>query len=350
MDLKAEGRARTATVTGGLVPDSVYLRVGTMRLHCLLWGVSADPLAVLIHGNGGHAHWWDPIVRALVPGWRLIVPDLRGHGESDWAEPPRYRIEDFSADLLGLLDQLDDSRQSAVGGRQSGIGEGKRQKGKMSRAAIRTPPEVPVTGHEPRATSHGSRATRHAPRVVLIGHSMGGRVCAWIAMQHPERVRALALLDTRLGGVDAKTAPRDRGRIAGQRHGRGYGTCAEAIAAFRFVPDEPHVAPDIVADLALHAVYERGPGDWTFRFDRAVLALDGDGAGDLFPSLDRIRCPTLLVNGDRSWVMDAQECDRLKAAIPQSVIHTSPGGHHFLVAHPTAVGTLLRGFMDCSRP
>src|SRR5437773_7564900 len=60
----------------------------------------------------------------------------------------------------------------------------------------------------------------------------------------------------------------------------------------------------MVADLAHHAVVERAPGDWTFRFDRAVLSLEGDGAGNLLELLRRVRCPAIVLGGTASRVMD----------------------------------------------
>ena len=292
MDLIVEGRARTAAVTGGLVPTSVRVPTSGLALRCLVWGSESDPTALLLHGNGGHAHWWDALVPALVPGWRLVAPDLRGHGESDWAEPPRYRLEDFARDLTSVHDAL-------------------------------------------------------APgRMVLVGHSMGGRVAAWYGTTHPERVRGLVLLDSRMNRVRRKEAAGWRARVAGMRVGRGYATRDQALAAFRFVPDEVAVSPAIVADLAHHAIVERGPGDWTFRFDRAVLSLEGDGAGDLFPRLGRLSCPVLVMAGAASWIMDAAQRDAMTAAIPDCALRVFPGGHHFLVAQPGPVGLALRVFLD----
>lgn len=279
-------------VLEGLAFENRRVRVGALEIHCVVWGCAGDPIAVLVHGNGGHAHWWDPLVPALVPGWQLIAPDLRGHGESDWPEPPAYRLEDFSADLLGVIEQF-------------------------------TPGPV-----------------------VLIAHSMGGRVAAWCAARHPERLRMLVLLDTRMSGINAKMAQKWRGRIAGARHGRGYATRHEALAAFRLVPDEPAVDSEVLAGLAEHAVHERGPGDWTFRFDRAVLSLDGDGGGELYGMLGRIRCPTLVMHGQASWVMDAAEAATLGAAIPTCSVQAFPGGHHFFLGQPQPVGAALRRFID----
>jgi pimeloyl-ACP methyl ester carboxylesterase len=273
-------------------PDSVAVRAGPLRLRCLVWGRDGDPTAVLVHGNGGHAHWWAPLVPALVPGWRLVAPDLRGHGESDWPETPEYGLGDLADDLAAV------------------------------RAALAPGP------------------------VALVGHSMGGRIALAYAARAPSGLRGFALLDSRLGAVDSALAARWRGRVTGRREGRRYGGRDAALAAFRFVPDEPGVAPEIVALLAEHAVCERAPGAWTFRFDRAVLSLDGDGGGDLSALLAALGCPVLLAAGATSWVLDAAERARLAAACPGTAIEIFPGGHHFLVARPAEVGAALRRFLD----
>jgi pimeloyl-ACP methyl ester carboxylesterase len=291
MDLRAEGRARIAAVTGGTLPDEARVAAGPLTLHCLLWGSADDPPVVLLHGNGGHAHWWDALVPDLVPGWRLVAPDLRGHGESAWAEPPRYAIADFAADVTRVLDGL-------------GLAQ-----------------------------------------AVLVGHSMGGRVAAWYASEHPERVRALAVLDSRVDPVPDAAGAAWRTHMAGKRHGRGYPTREAALAAFRFVPEEPGVDPTVIANLAHHAVARREGGEWTFRFDRAVLRIDGDGARDLPARLRRIRCPTLVLAGASSWVMDATQRDAVRAAVPDAAAAVFAGGHHFLLAHPRRVGAALRAFL-----
>jgi pimeloyl-ACP methyl ester carboxylesterase len=211
---------------------------------------------------------------------------------SDRPAVPGYRIADFAGDLIAVLDRL-------------------------------------------------------APRqVALVGHSMGGRIVTWLAAHHPDRCRALAVLDSRLADIDPAIAARWRGRVSGQRDGRGYATREDALAAFRFVPDEPDVPAAIVADLAHHAIVERGPGDWTFRFDRAVLALDGDGAGDLSALLPRIECPTAVMKGERSMVMSAAEQRTLERLRPGWERQLFPGAHHFLVSRAPVVGPVLREFLE----
>jgi pimeloyl-ACP methyl ester carboxylesterase len=276
-----------------IAPEARSVVVGTSPcIRVLVWGRETDPAVVLVHGNGGHAHWWAPLIRWLVPGWRVIAPDLRGHGHSDWAEPPSYRLDDFAGDLTVVVDAL-------AGGR------------------------VPV-----------------------IGHSMGGRAALWWTAHHPDRVRGLGILDSRLEPIDEAFAARHRGRVGGTREGRGHPTRDAAIAAFRFVPPERDVPPDVVAMLAEHAVRERGLDDWTYRFDRGVLSLDGDGAGDLRRLLPRIHCPTLVAAGRSSFVLDRAQCERILAALPSGTLLELPGAHHFLLVCPELVGPALRRFLD----
>jgi len=295
VELSPESRRLVAAVTGGLLPAVAEVRsTGGLRLRCLVWGRDGDPTAVLVHGNGGHAHWWDPVVPALVPGWRLVAVDLRGHGESGWPREPRYRVQDFAVDLDAV------------------------------RAALAPGP------------------------VALVGHSMGGRIAAWYASERPGAITRLALLDTRMDHIRPEYAAKHRGRVdAGKREGtRTYPSYADAVAAFRFVPAEPDVPPAVVADFAHHAVVQRAEGAWAFRFDRAVLALEGDGADDLVARLATVRCPAWLATGKDSWVLDKEQLDRMSATLQRCTVETFPGNHHFLVARGAVVGGALRRFLD----
>jgi pimeloyl-ACP methyl ester carboxylesterase len=278
-----------------LRPRPVRVRGDGVILQCFVWGRDADPSVMLIHGNGGHARWWDPLIPWLVPGWRLVVPHLRGHGDSEWAEPPRYALADFSKDLDAVMDAL-----------------------------LPTP----------------------AP---LIGHSMGGRIALSLAARRPERVTGLAVLDSRFEPIDPKFAAKYRSSVSGRREGRGYASLDEAVKAFRFIPDEPEVAPRIVRHLATHAVYEREPGDWTYRFDRGVLSMDGDGAGDLRLLLPGLQCPFFVGAGADSWVMPERELARIREVVPHAAVEVFPGAHHFMVRCPERVGPALRVFLDATR-
>jgi pimeloyl-ACP methyl ester carboxylesterase len=103
-----------------------------------------DPI-LLVHGYAADSQDWLWHIPGLVrAGYRVIAPDLRGHGHSS-APESGYRPEDTAGDLVRLLDRL-------------GI-----------------------------------------ERVVAIGHSMGGMVVTALAVEHPERVRALVCVDPAYG-------------------------------------------------------------------------------------------------------------------------------------------------------
>jgi pimeloyl-ACP methyl ester carboxylesterase len=282
-----------AAIAGGFQPRHVtVLAANDLRLHCLIWGRDDAPTVLLVHGNGAHAHWWDPLVPSFVPTFRLVAPDLRGHGESDWPAEPAYGIADFSADLAAVAAQL-------------------------------------------------------APgRIAIVAHSMGARAAAWFTAEHPASVRGLAMLDTSVAGVDDATAQRWRGRVDGRRVGRSYPSYADAAAAFRFVPPELEVPAAIAADLAHHAVVERAPGEWTFRFDRAVLSLAGDGAGDLTALVAGLPCPLWVGRGRGSFLTPRPDLDALCRQRPDLELHDFAGSHHFFLSDPHTAGTALRRFLD----
>jgi pimeloyl-ACP methyl ester carboxylesterase len=262
----------------------------------MLWGPPTAPPVLLIHGAGMHARWWDPIVPTLAARHRVIAPDLRGHGDTGWVEPASYLIEDFAGDLTRLL--------AALG----------------------------------------------SDRVALLGHSMGGRVAAWMAAEMGGRAWACGLLETRMSALSQERIDNWRGVQAGKGVRRGFATKAEALATFRITPEEPDVAPAIRAHLAEHAVAQQEDGRWVVCFDRRVLHLDGSRVADFFPLLRRITCPTLVVRGRSSTVLGEAGCEAMITTLARGEMALLPGGHHCVIAHPGLAGPLLEEFLTRSRP
>ena len=63
--------------------------IGGRTLAWLEWGAERpEPPVVCLHGAMGGSHVWDQMAARLAGDRRVIVPDLRGHGDSDWALPP----------------------------------------------------------------------------------------------------------------------------------------------------------------------------------------------------------------------------------------------------------------------
>jgi 2-succinyl-6-hydroxy-2,4-cyclohexadiene-1-carboxylate synthase len=92
----------------------MLLRINGITLNVEQSG-AGRPL-LLLHGFTGSAATWAPLIGALPPHFRTIVPDLIGHGRSD--SPPdaeRYSMEHCVTDLLALLDTLEIERADVLG-------------------------------------------------------------------------------------------------------------------------------------------------------------------------------------------------------------------------------------------
>ena len=111
-----------------------------LTLHALEWSREGVPL-VLLHGFGNEAHIWDDFAPMLAPHYRTLALDHRGHGDSDWDPKARYELEAMVRDLEAVTEALE------------------------------------------------------IERLVLIGHSLGGRVATVFAGHHPERMAGLVLVD-----------------------------------------------------------------------------------------------------------------------------------------------------------
>lgn len=70
---------------------------------------------LLIHGMAGDASFWASMVRALGPGYRVIIPELRGHGRSGQPSDGQYAIAAHAADLVAVVEAMALDRVVLVG-------------------------------------------------------------------------------------------------------------------------------------------------------------------------------------------------------------------------------------------
>ena len=83
-------------------PESRYYSSQRLKLHYLVWGDETKPPLLLIHGTRDHAHSWDRTAEALADRYCVYAPDLRGHGDSEWANGGTYSIIDYALDIHAL--------------------------------------------------------------------------------------------------------------------------------------------------------------------------------------------------------------------------------------------------------
>ena len=128
-------------------------RVGDIELYFEVEG-EGEPL-LLLHGLGSSGASWQLQRAAFAPRYRMIMPDLRGHGRSD-KPPGPYSMDLFAADIIGLLDALEIPAAHVVGlslggmiGFQMAVDYAERL---ISLTAVNAGPEVvPRTFQEKRA-------------------------------------------------------------------------------------------------------------------------------------------------------------------------------------------------------
>jgi len=262
------------------------LEVRGLRLHFLESGRPGAPALCFLHGGAAHAHWFDKVTPAFADRFHVLSLDQRGHGESQWAEPPAYGTQDFTGDLLELMDRLDWARMT------------------------------------------------------VIGHSMGGHNAMTFAAWHPERVSALVIIDSR-PAIPAERLQFMHAR--GRRMPRAHASEEAAIQAFRLLPRETFAEPAFMAHLARAGMTARN-GGWGWRFDPATHG--NRQPVDAWPLLPRITAPTLIVRGGLSPVLTVEMADRLRASVPRSTLVTIPQAyHHLTLDRPTEFTAELDHFL-----
>ncbi|MHC1725977.1 MAG: alpha/beta fold hydrolase [Syntrophobacteraceae bacterium] len=102
----------------GNLTDKVHLRRALLRtgiaLHYAEMHEDAHDPVVFLHGFADSWKSFLLVFPLLSEKWRILAPDLRGHGESDKPEG-RYNIEIFAEDLLAFVDALGLEKANIVG-------------------------------------------------------------------------------------------------------------------------------------------------------------------------------------------------------------------------------------------
>jgi lipase len=241
----------------------------TRRLAVHAWGPEDAPRVVCLHGVTAHGRHFAPLAERLAPRFRVVAPDLLGHGDSPW-EPPW----DAGTHLDALLETMDD------------------------RPAI------------------------------WLGHSFGARLAFELAAREPSLVERLALVDPALllpphvGLFAAENARADR----------AYASFHEGIEC-RFDESRlgPGARRDVLErELAVHLV-EGDDGRWRYRYCQAAVVTAYSEMSRLPPPFDTVTAPTLLVLGRDSYVSYDHLLEAHRAAAGERLeVVTVNGGHTVL--------------------
>jgi pimeloyl-ACP methyl ester carboxylesterase len=249
------------------------IEANDVKLHTQQMGAAGSPV-VMLHGLliGTLASWYFSVAPRLAQSHRVMTYDLRGHGLSE-RPSSGYGLRAMEADLESIIDSQFD-----------------------------------------------------AP-VALVGHSFGGAIALRYAIDHPDRVSKLVLVETPLPVMTAEALqffysqsldtligllPESQQKTLGrngQRQGRLSKQVVQLVTATS-MNDDILAEPDIPdAELA------------------------------------SVNCPALLCYGRDSFFSVAER-DRLLKVLPNASLTLLPGGHFLPYEAPVELAEAIRGFLD----
>jgi 3-oxoadipate enol-lactonase len=242
---------------------------------------------VLIHAFPLNAEMWRPQLRLVPHGFRFIAPDLRSFGESDVEAAPLPTMDDYAADIGGLLDALE------------------------------------------------------IERAVIGGLSMGGYVTFALFRAAPERFSGMLLADTR-SQADTPAGRESRRTMSQLVLTEGTSAVADQMIPKLLGETTRREYPDI-ATLVRQVIEANHPA----AIEGALNALMT--RPDSTPDLGRIDCPTLIVVGSEDTLTPPADSQALHEAISRSHLVVVPAaGHLSSLEDAEGFSTALEDFLRSS--
>jgi 3-oxoadipate enol-lactonase len=246
--------------------------------------VGSGPPVILLHPFPVHHEFWVPASQALASRYRLILPDIRGHGDSGAGQGPAT-MSKHAQDLAKICDQ-----------------EGVR-------------------------------------RAAFVGVSIGGYILFEFWRRYRDRIETLVLCNTR-ASAETEQSRASRLQSAAEVLERGTEPFAESMLGKVLGKSTLETRPDL-AQTARSMMLKMSPEDVNL-VQRGMAERP-----DSVPTLRTIQAPTLVVAGEEDAAIPAGEAEVMRQNIPGAQLRVIPkAGHYAAFEQPEAVGLLLRQFLD----
>jgi pimeloyl-ACP methyl ester carboxylesterase len=247
-------------MTTAIDPRERTVEARGLRFHYVEWGDPASPAIVLLHGLSSMGRIWDPLGSTLQKHYRVIALDQRGHGDTSWPAEPAYSTDEYVNDLEALVD---------------------------------------LWGLD---------------RFVLIGLSMGGSNAMAYAARNPQRVTHLVPVDIRPRINREKNPSREVDKHVAEH---GHPLLPDHEAALQLVRLTNKITPDEALRHRLRHLLKQLPdGRWTNKHDPRVSYYWQPA--NLWDELGKITAPVLIVRGGKSYVLNEDAAERMRAAFPNA--------------------------------
>jgi pimeloyl-ACP methyl ester carboxylesterase len=239
---------------------------------------------VLVHGYTDNLNLWYNQVPALSEHHRVLTYDVRGFGKTEVREAT-YSMELFAEDLRALLEALD--IESAC----------------------------------------------------VLGYSMGGRIALQFALAHPEMTAGLILANSGIGETPNPEMQERRKMMVEVLKKGDIEVIAELMTEASFSPGLKERNPTAYGKYKSIKM-QNDPSEYLAIMEAIVVAIDSPAA------FDSLRCPALIIAGDRDGFMDLRVAEAMRDAIPDAEMHVLPTGHAAAIEEPEAFNRAVLGFLE----
>jgi esterase len=237
-----------------------------MKLHYREMG-EGQPM-VILHGLFGFSDNWQTHAKKLAEYYRVILVDLRNHGHSDWTEDFSYSL--MAEDVKELCDDL------------------------------------------------------RLSKIILLGHSMGGKVAMHFAQHYEDLLEKLIVVD-----IGVKAYPMHHQHILAGLHAldlENMKARSEAEAVLK-----KHIDSDGVRQFLLKNLYWKEKGQLAFRMNLTVLEREMPEILSALPQKE-VMTPTLFIRGELSNYILDEDISELEDLFPDSYVVTISGAGHWVHA------------------
>lgn len=238
---------------------------------------------LLLHGYTADKHVWTRFGKHLADDYQLIIPDLAGHGETQFNPDLSYSIEAQARRVIQLLDNL------------------------------------------------------NVPTVHVVGNSMGGFIAAYLALEYPERVLSAGLIDP--AGTRSAHPSKMEIMVKQGRNPFHINNKSEFVEFYALTMAKPPYVPDVVIDALAEDYIAR-------RQNLEQIFVDFVTSPLLTERLPQLSQHTLLLWGEQDEIIHVSGSENWKA-IPNLELEICPDlGHMPMLENPERTAERYLSFLQ----
>ena len=270
--------------------DSRFVDVENCHVHYLYWPSKkkARGNLLLVHGGGGHAHWWSFLAPMLAQDLNVAAVSLSGMGDS--GSRASYDSNIRVKDMRGVL----------------------------SHAQFRGP-------------------------TFVLGHSFGGYMTSRFGQLHGDEISGIIIADSPIRAPGKRDEDkRRRPRMGNKRY---YPDYDEALKRFRLMPSQPCENEFLVEHIARHSLKLDSKG-WCWKWDGG--AMENSRFGEPFHEyLAATTCKKAYLYGEKSKLVDEESLRFIKTLLGEDapIIGIPEAHHHLMLDQPIAFVAALRAVL-----